>query len=86
MLWQTEAPAVLIEHGFHTNIHEVELLKNSAYRDLLAKVDAQGILDYLGISWVDEHATGTETPEKPGKETACVRCPHCGGALKIEKG
>lgn len=86
VLRHTNDPAVLIEHGFHTNIREVELLKNSVYRDLLAKVDAQGILDYLGIPWADEPATGTETPEKPGEETACICCPHCGGRLKIEKG
>ena len=54
VLWKTNAPAVLIEHGFHTNINEVELLKTSVYRDLLAKVDAQGILDYLGIAWKED--------------------------------
>lgn len=77
VLWRTDAPAVLIEHGFHTNINEVELLKHPVYRDLLAKVDAQGILDYLGVPW-------QEAP-KAAQQSAFV-CPHCGGALKIEKG
>ena len=77
VLWKTVAPAVLIEHGFHTNIHEVELLKTDAYRDLLARVDAKGILDYLGIPWVEEPA------ESQGNGLVC---PHCGGKLKIEKG
>ena len=81
VLVNTVAPAVLIEHGFHTNKAETEKLKTQEYRALLAQVDAKGILDYLGIAWVDEPAT---TPEKP-KESAFV-CPHCGGALKIEKG
>lgn len=73
VLKNTTAPAVLIEHGFHTNINEVELLKTGVYRDLLARVDAQGVLDYLGIPWKEEAAEG-------------LVCPHCGGKLKIEKG
>ena len=80
VLWRTVAPAVLIEHGFHTNKAETEKLKTPEYRSLLAQVDAKGILDYLGIAWVDEPATPTETP----KENTFV-CPHCGGRLKIEK-
>lgn len=80
VLWKTDAPAVLIEHGFHTNINEVELLKTDVYRDLLAKVDAQGILDYLGVHWVDKPAAAPEiTVER------CV-CPYCGGKLIITKG
>lgn len=47
-------PAVLIEHGFHTNKEETALLKTSAYRDKLAEADAKGILDYLGIAWKEE--------------------------------
>lgn len=80
VLKNTTAPAVLIEHGFHTNINEVELLKTNVYRDLLARVDAQGILDYLGIPWQEEAVVKPEiTVER------CV-CPYCGGKLKIEKG
>lgn len=54
VLRNTKDPAVLIEHGFHTNRQELELLKSTAYRDTLATVDAKGILDYLGISWIEE--------------------------------
>lgn len=78
VLKNTVSPAVLIEHGFHSNIHEVELLKTDVYRSLLAKVDAQGILDYLGITWVEEAA---EAPVKPS-----MVCPHCGKPLLIVKG
>ena len=54
VLKNTAAPAILVEHGFHTNKAEVELLKSPAYRDKLAEVDAKGILDYLGVPWQDE--------------------------------
>lgn len=73
VLRNTVAPAVLIEHGFHTNIEEVEQLKSVEYRDLLAQVDAKGILDYLGLSWAEEGGNG-------------MTCPHCGGRLRLEKG
>lgn len=76
VLKNTVAPAVLIEHGFHTNRKETERLKSSAYREKLAETDCKGILDYLGISWKEEEKT-----EKGG-----VVCPHCGGALQITKG
>ena len=80
VLRNTVAPALLIEHGFHTNKTEVELLKSNVYRDKLAAADAKGILDYLGIAW-------QEPPEVDAQQEdggAC--CPHCGGKLKIEKG
>ena len=48
------ASAVLIEHGFHTNKAETDLLKTNAYRQKLAEIDCKGILDYLGIAWKDE--------------------------------
>lgn len=54
VLRNTEDPAVLIEHGFHTNTEELELLKSSTYRAKLAEADAKGILDYLGIAWKEE--------------------------------
>ena len=60
VLAKTNAPAVLIEYGFHTNKADVALLKDSAYRDKLARATAAGICDYLGVAWED----GTE-PEKP---------------------
>ena len=46
------APAVLIEHAFHTNKEDVENLKSDVWRDLVAVAEARGIADYLGIAWV----------------------------------
>ena len=68
-------------------MNEVALLTTSVYRDLLAKVDAQGILDYLGIAWVEE-STKPAVPTQPEPEIAVERCvcPHCGGKLIITKG
>ena len=54
VLKNTVAPAVLIEHGFHTNYAETQLLKSDVYRQKLAEVDTKGILDYLGIDWIEE--------------------------------
>lgn len=51
---KTKAPAVLIEHGFHTSKEETELLKTTTYRDKLAQVDAKGILDFLGVVWEEK--------------------------------
>ena len=45
----TNAPAVLIEHGFHTNREDVAVMNTAAYRQALAEAEAYGILDYLGI-------------------------------------
>lgn len=73
VLAKTNAPAVLIEHLFHDNKEDVELLKSDAYRDILAEVDAKGILDYLGIPWEE-------------KAVESLVCPHCGGKLAIVKG
>ena len=50
----TNAPAVLIEHLFHDNKEDAALLKDSAFRDRLAEVDAKGVLDYLGVAWQEE--------------------------------
>ena len=49
VLKHTNAPALLIEHGFHTNQEDVELLKDSTYRQRLAYAEAAGILDWLGV-------------------------------------
>ena len=65
MLKGTVAPAVLIEHGFHTNREDVALLKDSAYRQKLAEAEAKGILKYLGIAY--QEATEPETPEPPAE-------------------
>lgn len=73
VLAKTNAPAVLIEHLFHDNKEDLELLKSDAYREILAEVDAKGILDYLGIPLVEK------------MESSCT-CPWCGKPLNILKG
>lgn len=60
VLVRADAPACLIEYGFHTNQEDVELLKDSDYRDRLAEATAHGICDWLGVEW-----TEPETPEEP---------------------
>lgn len=49
VLKNTKAPAVLIEHGFHTNKTDVANLNSAEFRAKLAQAEAYGILDYLGI-------------------------------------
>ena len=56
VLAKTAAPACLIEYGFHTSRDDVALLKDSAYRDKLARATARGACDYLWVSWVGEEA------------------------------
>lgn len=51
---KTTMPAVLIEHGFHTNKEEVAKLKSPEFREKVAVCDCKGILKYLGINWKDE--------------------------------
>ena len=59
VLVKTNAPACIIEYGFHTNREDVALLKDSAYRDKLARATAQGVCKYLGVAWAED---GTEKP------------------------
>lgn len=59
VLKHTVAPAVLIEHAFHTNQEDVANLKDSAWRASVAEAEARGITDYMGIPWV------AETPQEP---------------------
>lgn len=66
VLKHTVAPAVLIEHAFHTNKEDVENLKSDVWRDLVAVAEARGIADYLGIAWVPEVP---QTPQEPAVDT-----------------
>lgn len=51
----TDAPAVLIEHGFHTNKDWLNnVLKTNDGRAKLAEIDAKGICRHLGVTWVEE--------------------------------
>lgn len=54
VLRKTDAPACLIEYGFHTNQEDVELLKTASYRDKLALATAQGACDFLGIVFQED--------------------------------
>lgn len=54
----TDAPAVLIEYGFHTNQGDVVNLKSGAHRDKLATATADGVCKWLGVSWADEPPAG----------------------------
>ena len=61
MVRDTNAPAVLIEHGFHTNKDWVEnVLKTDEGRSKLAEADARGICKYLGVEWKEEQVVGTK--------------------------
>nr|DAT98141.1 MAG TPA: Cell wall hydrolase autolysin [Caudoviricetes sp.] len=51
VLAKTDAPAALIEYGFHTNKTDVEYLKDTKYRDKLAEATAKGICTYLNVNW-----------------------------------
>lgn len=63
VLAKTDAPAVLIEYGYHTTREDVDLLKNSSYRDRLAEATASGVCDFLGIAWMAESGgEGTDAP------------------------
>lgn len=63
VLAKTDAPAVLIEYEFHTNRDDVDLLKDSSYRDKLAEATAMGVCDFLGVAWAAESGgDGTDTP------------------------
>lgn len=60
VLVEADAPACLIEYGFHTNKEDTALLKDSTYRDKLAAATARGICDWLGVGWAE-----TAEPEEP---------------------
>jgi len=51
---RTNPPAVLVEHGFYTNISELSKLKSNEYREMCAIADTKGILEYFGIKWIEE--------------------------------
>nr|DAN21385.1 MAG TPA_asm: Cell wall hydrolase autolysin [Bacteriophage sp.] len=65
VLAKTDAPACLIEYGFHTNKIDVEYLKDTKYRDKLAEATAKGICEFLGVAWQAEPGTdyAEDTPD-----------------------
>lgn len=70
VLVKTDAPACLIEYGFHTNQEDVALLKDSDYRDKLAKATAHGICDWLGVSWTEPETPNEPSADKPAEWAA----------------
>lgn len=54
VLTNTKMVAVLIEHGFYTNLAECEKLKSADFREKCAISDCLGILEYLGMYWKEE--------------------------------
>lgn len=54
VLSQTTMPACLVEYAFHTNKSDVAKLKSAAWRESLAIATAKGVLDKLGVAYVDE--------------------------------
>ena len=63
VLAKTDAPAILVEYGFHTNRTDVALLKDSTYRDKLADATASGICAWLGVQYPAE--TPVEDVDNP---------------------
>lgn len=65
VLAKTDAPACLIEYGFHTNKADVEYLKDTKYRDKLAEATAKGVCEFLGVAWRPEPDTDNaeDTPD-----------------------
>lgn len=59
VLANTKMPAVLVEYLFHNCKTDVALLKDSAFRDKLAKATAKGICGYLGIAWDEDKPADT---------------------------
>lgn len=64
VLKNTTAPAMLIEHAFHTNKGDVALLNNTEHRKKLAVAQCKGILDYLGIAYDGQDSVSADTPAK----------------------
>lgn len=49
VLIKTKMPAVLVEHGFHTNENDVLLLLSDEYREKVAYANSKAILNFLQI-------------------------------------
>lgn len=71
----TVASAILIEQLFHDNKEDVALLKDEEYRQKIARAISKGVLDFLGLAWMDETT-----------EDDSFVCPHCGQKIAVVKG
>lgn len=65
VLVRADAPACLIEYGFHTNREDAALLKDGTYRDKLARATAHGICDWLGVDWKEPEEPQQPAVDKP---------------------
>ena len=54
MVRETRAPSILIEHAFMTNKDDLKLLLNENFRKLCAEVIVKTIVEYLGLSELEE--------------------------------
>lgn len=70
VLVKTNAPAVLIEYGFHTNKTDVEKLNNDTYRDTLADATAKGICQFLNVEYKKQPDTTQPTDSNKPSEWA----------------
>lgn len=68
----TNAPAVLIEYGFHTNKEDVALLKDSTYRDKLAEATARGVCQWLGIEYKEKEEKPVDNANTPDEWAAAA--------------
>lgn len=77
VLRHTKAPAILIEHGFHTSWEDVALLKDMSYRATLARADTQGILDYLDVpvpsTWPADPVQHPVSPAEPTETDQAIQ-------------
>ena len=78
VLSKTTMPACLIESGFCTNKTDVEKLKSADWRKEYSKAVAKGIVNYLGVKWVEDSSSivdtdndeeETQTPSTPTTST-----------------
>lgn len=72
VLRHTTAPAVLIEHGFHTSREDVALLKTDTYRQKLAEANVRGICDFLGVGYGESTETSSAAPPQQAAVDAAV--------------
>lgn len=72
VLKKTDAPAILVEYGFHTNQADVVKLKTAEYRQQVAKSTAQAICAQFGVSYVVDTNSGS-SGEKTDNATTSTK-------------
>ncbi len=51
---KTDAPCVIIESGFHTNLEDEKLLLNPNFRTQIAKAQAKAVCELFGVKYIDK--------------------------------